>query len=211
MGTRYRRGPTRFGTLEADWAGRSVYLIGGGASLKGFDLGQLRGKGIVVAINDAVRHAPWADVSFSIDRVWLRHRRLELAGFAGEKLAAVPDGFPNFAGYTYLRRHAGAGLSADMSVLLSGGNSGFAALGMALMRKAGRVALLGYDLGAAGHFHQGYEWRSPYGAKDYPDWVRKFAVLAAEAGATDIINCNPGSALRCFRFGGFEEIAEPPA
>lgn len=203
-----RGGATAFGTLTADWRGRSVYLIGGGPSLKGFDLRQLKGRGIVVAINDAVRSAPWADVAFTIDRTWLRRRRREMSGFAGEKLAAVPDGFPNLGGYTYLRRLPEAGLSADMGVLLAGGNSGFAALGMALMRGAGRVALLGYDLGAAGHFHRGYEWRSPYGAKDYPAWIDSFAVLAAAAGDTDIINCNPGSALRCFRFGGFEEIAE---
>ncbi len=199
-----------FDRLEADWAGRSAILIGGGPSLAGFDFGRLRGQAVVVAINDAIRAAPWADVAFTIDRVWLQCRAREFAAFAGEKVAVVPRTHPEMPGVRQFWRYPGAALSHDPRAIHSGANSGFAALGMTLMRGAARIALLGYDMGAPGHFHAGYEWPSPTGAPDYPAWAAGFAVLAAAAAERGqiVINCNPHSTVRCFRFGAVEEVFE---
>jgi hypothetical protein len=203
-----------FARLARDWTGRSVFLLGGGPSLRGFDFERLRGRGVVIAINDAIRAAPWADCAVTIDTVWLRNRAGELADFmarGGEVVAAVPEHHPqDQAGIRYLSRRRGAWLSQDADSLHTGENSGFAALGMAIMRGAGRIALLGYDMNGPGHFHAGYAWHCRYGAGDYPRWARMFSVLAHEARLRkiDVVNCNPNSAVRAFRFGRWEDMAE---
>ncbi|MHB2169958.1 hypothetical protein [Alsobacter sp. R-9] len=201
--------------LEADWAGRTVYLIGGGPSLKGFDFQVLRGRGIVVAINDAILAAPWADVAFSIDTVWIRNRVEALRDWGGEFVAAVPQGYepPEGVRGRFLQRKQGTGVSPLPWIIMTGDNSGYAALSMALMRGAARVALLGYDMTTPGHWHEGYNWRSRYGARDYPRWAAMFGTLAvaAKARGVDVVNCNPQSRVRAFRFGQPLEIAEPQA
>ena len=201
----------RFGQLNRDWSGRSVYLIGGGPSLKGFNFESLRGKGIIVAINDAILHVPFADVGFSIDTVWMQRRVEQLWAFKGEKVMAVPDNYGiGIRGVTYLHRIQAAGVSSDMSSLYTGENSGCAALSMAIMRGASRIALLGYDMKATGHFHKGYEWSFPWHFAHYSRWVKLFRPIDAHCKRhrIQVINCNPNSGLRLFPFGNPEDIAE---
>jgi hypothetical protein len=197
-----------FTRLERDWINRRVILIGGGPSLKGFDFARLKNSGaVIVAINDAVLHAPFADVAFTIDTLWLEHRRDVLQRFQGEILAAVPDDYACAIERARLvRRVSAAGLSTRSDTLLCGGNSGFAALGMALMRGAAIVFLLGYDLNEAGHFHGGYEWHSRFGSRHYRQWAREFSVLASRASEPGAIvwNCNPKSAIDAFPFAPME-------
>jgi len=196
-----------YSTVPRDWIGRTVYLIGGGPSLKGFDFERLRGKGIVVAINDAMLALPWADCVFTIDTVWLRQRARLLRSFKGEKLAAVPPDF-NAAppGFRYVRRLSGPGFCEGGAAIWTGDNSGYAALHMALQRGAARIALLGYDLTSPGHWHNGYAWTCR--TTDYAAWASHFYRLAVAAGETQVVNCNPLSGIRCFAFGEPENIAE---
>lgn len=198
-----------YGSLSRDWEGRSVYIVGGGPSLKAFDFDRLKGRGLVVCVNDAFLHVPWADCVFSIDTVWLRQRGRVLRQFSGEKVAAVPPDFnARMPGFTFLRRLSGAGFTEDMGSLWTGDNSGFGALHMALQRGASKVALLGFDLTAPGHWHKGYEWTCR--TTNYAAWVSHFAGLASAAmrQGTHVINCNPLSGIRCFVFGEPEDIAE---
>lgn len=197
------------------WKGRTVYLIGGGPSLKGFDLTCLRGCGVVVAINDALLHAPWADACLTIDMKWLARRTEALAAFAGERICAVPPLWkpkPPLAREqftTYIRMNR-AGVSGCPSILRTGGNSGYAALNLAIQRGAANVALLGYDMNAPGHWHKGYDWYSRYGPLHYELWACHFQCLvpvAAKRG-TRVINCNRWSRINCFPFGEWQEVAE---
>lgn len=202
-----------FGRLTRDWEGRTVFLLGGGPSLRGFDFASLQGRGVVVAINDAFRVAPWASEVFSIDTVWLRNRERELHAFAGRIVAAVPDNFETTLPGLWLHRRRGPWISDDMSEIRTGDNSGFAALGMAAMRGASRIALLGYDMNGPGHFHAGYPWHCRFGSNCYPTWVRFFSRIARplHARGVRVVNCNPRSAIRCFKFGTVDDVAETPA
>lgn len=199
--------PVRFSALTPDWRGQAVYLIGGGPSLAGFDFERLHGKGIVVAVNDAMFHAPFANAVFTIDTVWLRRRVAALQGFAGEKIAALPDNWRRHvpAGVIALRRINAPGLSPDMGAIYTGGNSGHGALGMSLMRGAAEVYLLGFDMDRAGHFHGGYEWDCRFGAADYPVWAGMFSMIAGQS-AGRVFNCNRKSAIRCFPFADIDEV-----
>lgn len=200
-----------FQTLTEDWQGKTVILIGGGPSLKTFNFMRLvpmrRAGTIVVAINDAIRRCPWADVAFSIDKLWLSKRRYLINHFKGEKIGVVAADCSRFRpGVRYFLRSPDAGLSDDMSVICAGENSGFAALGMSIMRGATRIYLLGYDMKGPGHFHAGYEWVCPHGVADYPRWAGHFdtlAIAAIERGVS-VVNCNPDSRILCFPFGSIE-------
>lgn len=201
----------QFTKLERDLVGRSVYILGGGPSLRGFDFESLRGCGHVVAVNDAIFAAPWADTAITIDIIWLANRVNALRHFDGEMIAAVPDDFePVDAPVRYVLRRPGAMVSERMGIVYTGDNSGFAALGMAIMRGASRIALLGYDMTAPGHFHAGYTWRSRYGVGDYPRWARYFHALKriADERGIQIINCNRNSGIRCFPYGRPADIDE---
>lgn len=197
--------------LTRDWEGKTVVLIGGGPSLRRFnfrDLSKLRKSGaVVVAINDAIKRCPWSDVVFSIDKVWLGRRHREVRRFSGERIAVVDASRTTFWPWIrYIARDPSPRLSDDMGVICTGENSGFAALGMSLMRGAGTgdgtIIMLGYDMNGPGHFHGGYEWTVPSGPQDYPRWVGYFLSLALAAKEMDakVVNCNPESAVRCFPF-----------
>jgi hypothetical protein len=195
--------------LTEDWAGQRVFLIGGGPSLSGFDFNRLRGKGVVVAINDAMNYVPWAQCVLSIDTVWIRRRREYLRRFGQQKIGIIPREWrgPEPRRMDCLLRLPGPGYSADMGSVYTGNNSGYAALGMSLMRGASEVWLLGYDMNKPGHWHSGYNWRCVYGAEHYPAWSGMFAILAevARLKGARIINANPSSAIGCFQFGNLDE------
>ena len=200
-----------FDRLTTDWQGKTVILIGGGPSLRTFNFLRLKRQRmngvIVVAINDAVKRAPFSNVVISIDSLWLGRRFHVLRAFRGEKIAVVDGSRTIFRpGIRYFVRSQEARLSEDMGVICAGENSGFAALGMSLMRGASKIFMLGFDMNGPGHFHAGYEWKCPHGVADYPRWVGYFPVLAEAAAkqGTSIINCNPDSAVRCFPFGSID-------
>lgn len=209
MAARVRSKPTPFRPFKRDWAGRTVYLIGGGPSLRGFDFARLAGRGPVVAINDAFRNLPFPAVAFSIDTHWLGQRRNELESYPGEVVLALPAMWDKpLANAHHVKRVTATGVSAIPDMLFTGENSGFAAMGMAIMRGAARIVMLGYDLTTPGHWHAGYGWRSRYGHADYPRWVRNFDSLEAECTRRriEVFNCNGQSAIRCFPLVRFEEL-----
>ncbi len=200
-----------FDTLSTDWQGKTVILIGGGPSLRTFNFMKLlplrKAGALVIAINDAMRRCPWADVAFSIDRLWLSKRRYMLNQFKGEKVAIADASCAKFRpGVRYILRDPSPRLSDDMAVVCTGENSGFAALGMSMMRGATKIYMLGYDMTGPGHFHAGYEWNCPHGVADYPRWAGHFDALAVEAEerGVSVINCNSDSAVKCFPFGSIE-------
>lgn len=186
-----------------DWP--EVYLIGGGPSLRGFDLSLLRGR-TCVAINDAILHAPWAAALFSLDQVWIANRKAEIEAFAGERYLAVPDDYDfdhGPVGVTFLRRCRGmTGLSTDPEKLyLGGGNSGFGALNLAFLKRARRIILLGYDYCyGRQHWHQGYKWANNGGDRVLEGWARQFDHTAPQLTARHVLvlNASPDSRITVF-------------
>jgi len=170
-----------------NWQHQPVFLIGGGPSAAAVDLSALRGRGIVVAVNDSFRAMPWADVAFTADGVWLRRRAAELQSFAGAVVAAMPPGYraPPIDVVTVPRT--------------TGYNSGRGALEYVLCQGAMHIALIGYDLNGPGHWHAGYDWTCRFGEKDYQSWAEEFASMRLPPGAA-VVNLNPDSAIRCFPF-----------
>lgn len=193
---------------------RVAFIVGGGPSAGRLDLEQLRGAHVFV-INDCFRRLPWAPVVFTADGRYYAARIHEiLAATEGRVIAAVPAHFRSRVMAPRLRRRItfvdripGVGFSAERGAVFFSDNSGFACLGHVAGVGYRRIALIGFDMTTTGHWHGGYPW-GPAKTEDYPKWARAFdtvAPLLAAHGA-DVVNVNPDSAIRSFRFATFDDV-----
>lgn len=187
-----------------------AYIIGGGPSARNFNMEALTGRGFVIVVNDGFKRLPRADACFSADGAWLRLRSQALKGFAGNIIAATADSYddPLPAGAKRVRLLYGVGISLQPDHVWFADNSGFAALSWAFAIGFRRIALIGFDLNPqGGHWHDGYEWKSRIGPSHYPGWRAAFDTVAPAYAALggDIINCNPDSNIRGYRFASFDD------
>lgn len=113
----------------------------------------------------------------------------------------------------YLQGDAdGPGLSDDPMKTHGGGNSGFQACNLAVLLGAKRLVLLGFDMrtGENGeshwHGHHPAGLNNP-GQSNFNGWIAHFsgAVQDFRQMGVEVINCTPGSALRCFPMARLEE------
>jgi hypothetical protein len=103
------------------------------------------------------------------------------------------------------------GLSFKPHKLHIGGNSGYQAINLAVLKGAARILLLGYDMkeGPNGEKH----WHSDHvgmanGPGDFSGWLKHFRTLPpdlARAGC-EVLNCTPDSALDCFPRARLEDV-----
>lgn len=176
------------------WPGSTIVLLGGGPSLTPAQVDYCRGRARVIAINNAYRLAPWADVLyFCEEKFWHWNRgRAEFRDFAGIKVALETaaggaddgDGYraPDVPGQVFacvpglhrLKNYKDRpGLELDeRGALVRDGlrhawSSGGACLNLAPLFGGRRVVLLGFDMKAAanGDTH----WHKDYPLDDGPD------------------------------------------
>ncbi len=187
------------------WPGATVACLGGGPSLRRRQVAAVRGRGRVIAVNDAWRLAPWAEVLYACDwRWWLKHEGVP--GFAGLKVTLSNsrghlDDYPDIK---VVENTGTEGLERAPTGVRTGRNGGYQAINLAVHLGARRVLLLGYDMkpDARGRTH----W---FG--DHADWPTRpgvfagvmlphFAGLARELQAlgVEVLNCTPTSALEAF-------------
>lgn len=150
----------------------------------------VRGKCGVVAVSDAYRLAPWADAMASTDYAWWRAHPAALK-FQGRKFAIFPS-FRQIEGVESLQENTAT-------------NSGLLGLMVAVKLGATRVLLCGLDLHSPGnHFfgkHPAPLRSTPPGRMEI--FKRQFE--AYRPRGVEIINCTPGSALRCYPRGNLQD------
>src|ERR1051325_7861339 len=95
----------------------TAFVLACGPSLTQQDVGRCRGRGEVIAVSDAHRFAPWADILYSCDAAWWRHHR-GVPGFRGERIARQSFDLETLSIAQAPAAGEGAILSGD------GGNSG---------------------------------------------------------------------------------------
>lgn len=201
------------------WDDRDVWIVGGGPSLEGRDLSDLRARGRVLGVNRAAELVP-CDATFTLDQTFLDRRSADLAAWAAagqEVYAAVPDGWltrgnPVVAGVRYVLRVEGTGIGRP-DAMVNGKNSGYGALCLAVLKRARRIYLLGYDLRTAdrdSHWHDGYPWQNNRCQVYYEKWARRFDEIRDELpDGVRVFNCNPGSVIDAFPFAPYEELGLP--
>ena len=162
----------------------------------------------VIAVNDAWRFLPFADVLYACDeRFW------DVKGcgdFAGERWSSHGTEKHNNKlecakrhGLKLVQGRDDVGFSFMPGVIHYGSNSGFQAVNLALQFGAKLVRLVGFDMRPNGHCFgsQIPEFPTP-SEQDFRVFRASFASAARKLPKDiQIINCTPGSALECFPMG----------
>jgi hypothetical protein len=195
------------------WDDAPAVLVGGGPSLRGFDFGRLKGVGHVLGINQSMFDSP-CEAGVTIDHLFISNNVEQLRVFAASRplylITGAHAGLPVIYGAVYLNSEDRLGLSSNPSVIHRGSTSGYAALGIAVVKRARRIVLLGFDYGVqpdAHHYHDCYSWYSKASSQSWGAWARKYPWAAADCSrrGIEVINASPASVLTCFKKTTIEE------
>lgn len=187
------------------FAGRQVFILGGSPWLQPAHAELIRGKGAVIAVNNAHQLAPWADAFYWADRTWLQWNRDRLAatlakGTGAELITRIDpcDAKARSWPIRILRHDQNSALSREADAL-AGWCSGANALNLAYLGGPERVTLMGFEGRRSGNWHkQHLSMTAPSTYERYivPAFTRMAAELKAEG--LPVFNCTPDSALSCF-------------
>lgn len=163
----------------------------------------LRDRAAVIAVQDAFRLAPWADMLYGCDSAWWLHHRETALKFAGLKVSCDDVPLP---AVLKLKQSGTQGFDPDPACIRTGRNSGYQALHIAARAGASRVLLCGYDMQGS-HFFG----RHPAGLRNTEPGVfnlfcKAFDTLkpALRALGCEVLNCTPGSRLTTFPFADLQ-------
>lgn len=123
--------------------GGTIVCIATGPSLTLEDVNYCRERAHVVALNDAWRLAPWADVLYSSDARWYPFHHW-VPGYHGIKVSLDVK----HDGVITMKCTGHNGIEWNRHGLRSQKNTGGAAINLAVHLGAKRIVLLGYDMGA---------------------------------------------------------------
>jgi len=125
------------------WANETVFIIGGGSSLKGFDWTPLHAKH-VIGCNDTYQLGDWVDICCFGDAKWCRRHRDELAKFKGLKVT-WRDEFEDEPDVMVLKGRPGE-LSLESDRIGWNTNTGALAINLAVKFGCTKIILLGFDM-----------------------------------------------------------------
>jgi hypothetical protein len=192
--------------VPRSFPGATLACVAGGPSVTQADVDALRGRVPVIAVNDAYKLAPWADVLYACDAKWWAWHQ-GVPSYAGPKYS-IDRNAGRWPGVQVLRNTGTRGLELAPTGLRTGRNSGYQAINLAAHLGAARVLLLGYDMGPApdGRTH----WfglhpdkvPSPYGLM-----LHEFQGFNAEllAAGVTVLNCSRRTVLQEFPRVALEE------
>ncbi len=172
-----------------DWQGEIAVIVASGPSAVLAPLEGIRGRAKVIAVNESWKLVPWADILFGCDSAWWLHNR-GVPEFKGQRLTASPMAAKKF------------GIDLFFSI---GNNSGMRSIYLAERMGAETILLVGFDMHAA----KGIHWHPPYskalrnpGKAEIAIWCKEMERVGKIFARKPIriINCTPGSALKCFPF-----------
>ncbi len=181
--------------------GATVFVVGGGPSLRGFDWSRLAGRS-VIAINQAAEVLPQAALLLFSDVGWLERNRALVEGFAGHVVTTSMVAKALLPSRLHL-----IGLSVAPGALPAR-SSGPIAVALAIAMGAVRVVLLGFDLrfvDGRSHWHDAHraEHDQVY-ARMLEEW-RGWGDAARVEGV-EVLNATPGSALEEFPMIDLAEV-----
>lgn len=194
------------------WPQSTIVCLGGGPSLTREDVAWCQGRARVIAINDAYRLAPWADVLYACDAQWWAAHQ-GVPSFQGLKFGLEPGAAK--WGVQTLVPTGDTGLERSPAGLRTGKNSGYQGIGVAVHLGAVLVILLGYDMAPATDGREHWFGSHPAAirrASPYGSFLQKFETLpeALRPLGVTVINCSRMTALKTFpRLSLAEALAVP--
>ncbi len=181
------------------WKGRTVVVLASGPSLTPAQIERVRAAAHpTIVTNSTFLDAPWAEVLIGFDARWWRvYGERAAAEFSGTRLGCSAG----------VRTHGAVSLY-QQSWFHNFGNSGTAAVSLAVIGEAQKVVLLGVDCQRVNGriHHHGDHPKGLGNALSLATWPRKFkqaARFARERGV-EVVNCSPGTALTHFPTGALE-------
>lgn len=179
----------------------TIVCVATGPSLTPADVEACRGRR-VIAVKDAIRLCPWADVLYACDARWWRTHHATL----GEDVTTLRYSLESAASpwATVLRNTGDYGLETNPTGLRTGRNSGYQAINLAVHLGARRIVLLGYDLAPAAdgraHWFGAHPWTTRPWEELGPFFRPYFASLVEPLRALGIavLNATRRTALSCF-------------
>lgn len=185
-----------------------MVCLGTGPSLTADDVQACRDRARVIAVNDAYRLAPWADVLYACDAKWWAWHQ-GAPDFAGRRYALEPRA-ADWPGVQLVRNTGRHGLELDPSGVRTGGNSGYQAINLAVHLGARQIVLLGYDMqhAADGRSHWfGEHPRAIAASSPYHAFRSAFDTLVEPLRALGIrvVNATRRTALTAFPCVSLEE------
>jgi hypothetical protein len=189
-------------TLSPRWRAEPLVIVAAtGPSLTPEIAEQCRGHR-TIAVSDAYRLMPWADVLYSCDLKWWRlHDGCK--AFQGERWSTHDSGNNDkreavrLYGVRVVEGQPGDKFSTNPALIHYGNNSGFQAVNFAILSGARRIVMVGFDMKGR-HFFGDHPkpLRNP---SSYNSFMKAFATAAtAMPAGVQIINATRGSALTCF-------------
>ena len=214
-------------SINNKWAGQDVYIIGGGASIpcqfgipdtivnkviEGTEppsiyapyMQQLQDKN-VIGVNAAYLLGDFIDVVFFGDEKFWHNNKMELQEHPGIVVSCNKLFETNpVDGVLYIPKNSKhrQGISPDPEKISWNGNSGGAAINLAVIMGAKRIFLLGFDMkqSPTNHWHGEYiEWQGTAPLWAFEKQAQSFPIIARDAeGVVEIINISPDSIITCF-------------
>jgi len=191
-------------TIEEVWKGQDVYIIGGGPSINQIEnLDEKLKDKKVIGCNDAYMFS-CVDICLSGDKQWYDayKDREDFKNFKGVMISCSSDAkkFDNDINYVFQQTN---GISTDRMKLAFNGNTGAAAINMALLTGAKNVFLLGFDMkedeDGNSNYHENIN-RVPQ--RKYKYYMKKMGFMYVEIQKhfpdASIYNCNLDSAIDIF-------------
>ena len=194
--------PKQTKEIRPTWRGETAFLLGGGPSLPLDRLEELR-KFHVIAINQARRVAPWAEVLYFGDCNWFEQNKATLHRFKQLRITLCIK-VRNDPSFILLRCRSNKGLDSNPGWLASI-NSGYAAINLAYHFGVKRIVLMGYDMDAskAANWHKDYKVENLMIHKA----VNAFHTLVAplEEACVEVVNTSKESLLTMFPFSPLDK------
>lgn len=199
--------------VEPEWQGETAAILASGPSLTREQCEAVRGKCRTIAVNNQgietevdgklqPAMAPWADILFAGDAKWWKHYHARALKFEGRKVCArsTPP-WPEI--YSLIQAYDYPSYDPRPGYVVMGGNSGYMATHLAVQLGARRILLLGFDMKYSdGRRHWFGNHPEKLNSKaSFATWLNafeKFAKVLQEM-KVEVLNCTPGSALKCFR------------
>ena len=201
-------------TLNQDWDDRTIWIVGGGPSLLGFDFNLLKNE-FTIGVNRSC-FAANTKACFSLDKSWIGGNIEKLnKDYAGEIYLASPVNVieklqPKCPRAKFINRirHTGLSLRTDY---ITGTNSGFGALNLSVLKGAKKIILLGFDMKLGKdrtHWHEGYVRKEAKRELCYLRWKHDFETASSQCRDLGImvINGNPDSEIHGFDKQPLEKI-----
>lgn len=191
------------------WIGQTAVILGGGPSLTPECFQSASRFQNRIAVNQAYELDPGAQVLLWIDGSWFDRNRKGILEHAAPYKITTRRAKRIEAGVKVM------GVTQELPEIrtepttLFGNNSGHCALNLAYHFGASRIILLGFDM----HLKNGANWHTKHVAHASPTrfasgflpaMIRAVEIL--QRVGIEVINCSPGSALKCCPIMSIEEV-----